>query len=148
LFIVFFLCGLWHGANWTFVIWGMYHGLFLVAERAGLASLLSRIGREFRHVYTLLVVVVGWVLFRSETVAAALSQLEAMIGRGAGDGIRYHVWLYLQPDVALALMAGALASTPYVSRLDRASRAPMRSGETPCRTAPSRPACCRPWPDG
>jgi alginate O-acetyltransferase complex protein AlgI len=62
------------------------------------------------------VVIVGWVLFRSETPAWALSQLEAMLGRGAGDGL-YYFWLYLQPDVALALMAGALASTRYLSRL-------------------------------
>src|SRR3954452_11314087 len=67
LMAVFLLCGLWHGASWTFVVWGLYHGLFLVIERIGLGAALQRVGREYRHLYVLLVVTVGWVFFRAET---------------------------------------------------------------------------------
>ena len=119
LMIVFLLCGLWHGASWTFAIWGLYHGLFLVIERLGLNGVLSRAGAEARHVYTLLVVTVGWVFFRATDFSQALAHLTAMAGFGSGDGIAYHVWLYLRPDVALALVVGAIGSTPYLSRLGR-----------------------------
>ncbi len=119
LMVVFLLCGLWHGAKWTFVVWGLYHGFFLILERAGLASALSRIGFEYRHLYTILVVTVGWVLFRADDLSQASSHLRAMAGFGTGDGIEHHVWLHLQPDVALALIIGAIASTPYLANLGR-----------------------------
>ena len=119
LLIVFILCGLWHGASWTFVIWGLYHGLFLVLERLGLGGVLKRTVPELRHVYTLLVVMVGWVFFRANDLPQALQFLAAMAGQGRGDGVAYSVWQYLLPDVALALLIGALASTPYLAALGR-----------------------------
>ena len=66
--IVFLLCGLWHGANWTFIVWGAWHGLFLVLEHAGLGDLLERAWRPLRHAYVLAAVVSGWVLFRCDTL--------------------------------------------------------------------------------
>ena len=117
LMVVFLLCGLWHGAKWTFVVWGLYHGFFLILERAGLGAALQRIGSEFRHLYVILVVTVGWVFFRADDLSQALSHLRAMAGFGSGDGIAHHVWLHLQPDVALALIIGAVGSTPYLANL-------------------------------
>src|SRR6202011_2723478 len=114
---VFFLCGLWHGAKWTFVVWGLYHGLFLIIERAGLGAALQRIGRGYRHLYALLVVIVGWVFFRADTVEQALRHVQAMAGFGSGNGVAYHVWLYLHQDVALALIIGVVAATPFLARL-------------------------------
>jgi hypothetical protein len=70
LWIVFLLCGLWHGASWTFVIWGAYHGLLLVLERAGLRRLLSRLPNSIAHLYTRWSVFVGWVWF-AQTVSIA-----------------------------------------------------------------------------
>src|SRR4051812_8670704 len=64
LVLVFFLCGLWHGASWNFVIWGLFHGTFLVVERLGLAAAVRRLWAPLRHAYLLLVVMVGWVFFR------------------------------------------------------------------------------------
>lgn len=78
LFLVFLLCGLWHGASWNFVIWGMIHGMFLVAERLGLSQKLSRLPRFFRHLYVLLVVVIAWVFFRMEGSNEALDLLAIM----------------------------------------------------------------------
>src|SRR5438876_3261876 len=77
---VFFLCGLWHGASWTFVIWGLFHGLFLVLERLGLGAAVKRLRPPLRHAYLLLVVMVGWVFFREESLRGALSFLAAMVG--------------------------------------------------------------------
>ena len=131
LMVVFLLCGLWHGAKWTFVVWGLYHGFFLILERAGLGAALQRIGSEFRHLYVILVVTVGWVFFRADDLSQALGHLRAMAGFGSGDGIAHHVWLHLQPDVALALIIGAVGSTPYLANLGQrivAYAGSLRSG--------------------
>ena len=131
LLVVFLLCGLWHGAKWTFVVWGLYHGFFLILERAGLGSALQRIGSEFRHLYVILVVTVGWVFFRADDLSQAAGHLKAMAGFGTGDGIAHHVWLHLQPDVALALIVGAVGSTPYLANLGQrivAYAGSLRSG--------------------
>ena len=67
--IVFFLTGLWHGANWTFVIWGMFHGFFLLLEE--FIPLIKKLPKFLRHIYTLLTVTVGFVIFRADTIREA-----------------------------------------------------------------------------
>ncbi|MBW2366910.1 MAG: MBOAT family protein [Deltaproteobacteria bacterium] len=77
--IVCVLCGLWHGAGWTFALWGIYHGGFMVIERLG--GLRDRSPGKYivlRRGATLLIVIIGWVLFRSETLTGALGYLGAM----------------------------------------------------------------------
>ncbi len=68
LWIVFLLSGLWHGASWGFIVWGAYHGLFLVIERAGFHKILSKIGKFPSTLFTFLVIAIGWVFFRVEKV--------------------------------------------------------------------------------
>jgi alginate O-acetyltransferase complex protein AlgI len=80
LVIVFFLCGLWHGASWTFVIWGLYHGIFLVLERTRFGIWEAKLPRVLRHLYALLVVMTGWVLFRSDTFTGAQNYFLALAG--------------------------------------------------------------------
>ncbi len=117
LVIVFFLCGLWHGAAWTFVVWGLYHGLFLVLERRFLGEgSRARLG-VLGHGYTLLVAMVGWVFFRSESLDAALSHLAAMAGQGAGAGRVVHAGLYLDPLLWTVILAGCLGSLPWLGAL-------------------------------
>ena len=111
LLLVFFLCGLWHGANLTFVVWGLYHGLFLILERTRLGANIERLPRFLRHGYTLLVVMVGWVVFRSDTFASAARYLYAMGGLVC-DGEVQPVMRYATGPVIWALFAGALASLP------------------------------------
>jgi alginate O-acetyltransferase complex protein AlgI len=119
LVVVFFLCGLWHGASWNFVIWGLFHGTFLVIERLGVGSRLQRLGRPLRHAYLLLVVMVGWVFFRAETLPQAASFLRAMAGLGAAQPTPYAVAYFLTPELWLALVAGAIGATPVVPALLR-----------------------------
>jgi alginate O-acetyltransferase complex protein AlgI len=78
LMIVFLLCGLWHGAAWTFVLWGAYHGLLLIVERLGWEDLLKKLPRVLQHGYTLLAVIVGWVLFRATDLDQAGTILSKM----------------------------------------------------------------------
>lgn len=77
---VFFLCGLWHGASWTFVVWGLYHGIFLVVERTRFGGWLEKIPRPLRHGYAVFVVMMGWVLFRANSYAEAQHYFLALAG--------------------------------------------------------------------
>ena len=67
--IVFFLTGLWHGANWTFVVWGLFHGFFLLLEE--FIPLIKKLPKFLRHIYTILTVTIGFVLFRADTIQEA-----------------------------------------------------------------------------
>ena len=116
---VFFLCGLWHGASWNFVIWGLFHGAFLVIERLGLANTVKRLPPVVRHAYLLVVVMIGWVFFRAETLAGALLFLKAMAGLNHAAPTPFTPGWYLTPQLWLALVAGAVGSAPLVPALGR-----------------------------
>lgn len=125
LFIVFFLCGLWHGASWTFVVWGLYHGAFLVLERIGLQKFLAGLPRPFRHIYTILIVMVGWVFFRCDSLSQALHYLAAMAGDMPADNAIAPVMSFMNGTVITALAAGVLVSTPILQVLNKPN-APAR----------------------
>jgi alginate O-acetyltransferase complex protein AlgI len=112
LLVVLGLCGFWHGANYTFIVWGLFHGSLLALERAGLLSFMSRVWGPVRNAYTISMVTIGWVLFRSVSLDQAASFLWAMVGGQASvsGGILLQ---HLTPDVALALAIGILFSFPW-----------------------------------
>lgn len=117
LLTVFFLCGLWHGASWSFVLWGLFHGGFLVLERLRWGRLIASAPAWLRHVYTLGVVMVGWVLFRAETWTAAKGLLRAMAGFPAAADSVHHLGMYLDRPHWLALAVGLVAATPIARPL-------------------------------
>ncbi|NOX47843.1 MAG: MBOAT family protein [Chlorobi bacterium] len=78
LWVVFLISGLWHGADWNFVIWGAYHGLFLIADRVFLLKVYERIGKAPSILITFFITIVGWVFFRVEGFENALTYLERM----------------------------------------------------------------------
>ncbi len=119
LVLVFLLCGLWHGASWSFVVWGLFHGAFLVAERLGLADRVRALPAPLRHGYLLLVVAIGWVFFRAETLAQALWFLGAMAGIGAAEVTPFSASWYLTPELGLAIVAGVVGATPLLPALGR-----------------------------
>lgn len=114
LVVVFFLCGLWHGATWNFVVWGLYHGLFLAAERAGLGRLVDALPRPLGHAYVLLAVMVGWVIFRAPTLDGALVYLGVMFGAGGAADMAAGLSTYATGFVGLALALGVVGATPAV----------------------------------
>ena len=91
LWLVFLLSGLWHGAAWGFIIWGAYHGAFLIMERVFLKKWLDKLGKV-AFIYTFLVVMVGWVFFRTEHLAPALNFLKTMFSWHPDDE-------YWRPDI-------------------------------------------------
>jgi len=116
---VFFLCGLWHGASWNFVIWGLFHGVFLVVERLGLAAAIKRLAPPLRHAYLLLVVMIGWVFFRADTLPGAITFVKALFGFVNPDPTPFTLTYYLTPEVLLAIGAGIIGSMPLFSALGR-----------------------------
>jgi alginate O-acetyltransferase complex protein AlgI len=126
---VFLLCGLWHGAKWTFVVWGFYHGAFLVVERLSLDKALRALG-PVRRVYTLLVVIVGWVLFRADSFSQALAVLRGMAGLTGGPS-EYPLLWFVTPDIVLALILGVVFSTPVVPAIQRQFDRIVQNAQTP-----------------
>ena len=119
LWSIFFLCGLWHGASWTFVVWGLFHGTFLVLERLGLAEVMRHLRPTVRHVYTMAVVMVGWVFFRADSLAAAIAFLKVMTGLTTPQPTPLGLSWYLTPELTLALIAGAIGSMPIVPVIEQ-----------------------------
>ena len=121
LLIVFTLCGLWHGANWTFICWGLYHGFFLIFERAtGLrraaAGRWGWIGRPA----TFLIVVFGWVLFRAESLLHATGYARAMlIPLDAPLTVELYAVLHYRNIAFLTLAAVATLSAPFLPQWER-----------------------------
>jgi alginate O-acetyltransferase complex protein AlgI len=120
LVMVFFLCGLWHGASWNFVIWGLWHGAFLVLERTALGGrVLNRLGSPLRHLYALLAVALGWVFFRCETLGHSVSFLASLFGMGAGGDAALPTGLYVNAEWILCMGIGTLGSMPLMTRLEK-----------------------------
>ena len=112
-FLVFFATGLWHGASWTFVLWGLWHGLFSVLEDCGAIPVDKLKGKRIGQMYTLLVVVLGFTLFRADTLAQAGAMYAAMF---SGIGLHWMgtaaVWAKFTPAFALMLCLALLLCTP------------------------------------
>ncbi|MDP1799861.1 MAG: MBOAT family protein [Bacteroidota bacterium] len=86
LIIVFLLSGLWHGASWNFVLWGAYHGLFLVLERLFLGKVFEKLGKFIAVPVTFIIIITGWVLFRNEDLHYGLNVIKQMFSFNFFDG--------------------------------------------------------------
>ena len=111
--VVWMLTGLWHGASWTFVLWGLGFAVLLVAEKLVCGRLLQRT-HVLKHVYTLLLVTLSFVLFNADSVSEAVSQLGAMFGAGGLPLVSTEGVYYLKSYAGNFLFA-AIGATPLVS---------------------------------
>ncbi len=113
LITVFFLCGLWHGASWTFIVWGLYHGFFLILERTGLGTkVLQILPTPVRHLYAMFVVLCGWVVFRSDSFSFALAFLRAMFTPGTAPIYNSQIFLHINNEFTFTLIAGLIGAMP------------------------------------
>ena len=116
LLIVWTLTGLWHGASWNFVVWGLYYGVWLLIERFALKTVLEKIPKVLRILGTLLIVLVGWVLFYHVSLADGWRQITAMFGFGAAGWTDETVTAVLSEITILPLIA-ALCCLPVLPKL-------------------------------
>ena len=114
--VVWTLTGIWHGANWNFVLWGVYYLMWLILEKYVLHQLLQKIPAVIRHITTLLIVLVGWVLFRANNLEHALSYLSCMIGRNGTPG-DLNYFLAQMINYAAFWIVGLIAVTPLFKKL-------------------------------
>lgn len=87
--IVWLLTGLWHGASWNFVIWGLYYGILLLLEKYVLKKLIDKLPKVFKHIYTLFLVIIGWVIFRVENFKDLLYALKNMFSFKSSSLIKF-----------------------------------------------------------
>lgn len=113
IFIVWFCTGLWHGANWTFILWGLYYGCLLLLEKFFLREKLEKLPKPISHTYTLLVVLIGWVFFMSPTITSAFSTLGKMIGIGAATFANNQAKFMLKTYFILFVLAILLCTKVY-----------------------------------
>ena len=112
--IVWLLTGIWHGAGWNFLLWGLYYGAWMLAERLFLGKWLEKLPGVVRHIYTMVVVLIGWALFAVEDMGQLGSYFRSLFG---GDGVfspvdGYRLWSYLPTLVILVI-----GSTPLMQKL-------------------------------
>ena len=113
IFVVWFLTGLWHGATINFTLWGLYFCFFLIMEKTWLLKFLEKIPRVFSHIYALIVIYFGWMLFAWEDIKEHRGYLKAMVGMsGAGLISRESVYLLVSNVVLLVVMVIGCTSLP------------------------------------
>ena len=113
IFVVWLLTGLWHGAAWNFVLWGLLYGIFLLLERA--FPTLQKLPKPLGHIYVLFIVMVGFVLFHAESVTQGFRQIGGLFGIGS-RGLFGVESLYCLQSYGLLLLIAAIGATPLPKR--------------------------------
>jgi len=114
--IVWLLTGIWHGANWNYLLWGVYYGVFLVLEKFVFGKYIKKLPAVLQRIYTLLIVIVGWILFKCEDIAFSGVFLRAMFG-GYGQGFLNRETVYLLYNNIILLIILVLGSTSIPKNL-------------------------------
>jgi len=115
IFVVWLLTGFWHGADWSFIFWGLYFALLLLGERFLWKRALERAPRPLRHLYAMALVILGWVLFRGERIDVIARMLSAMFGGTLTDGYAVYCWKQYGWALLMAIPA-ALPLKPLLQR--------------------------------
>ncbi|MBQ8432701.1 MAG: MBOAT family protein [Clostridia bacterium] len=111
--VVWFLTGFWHGADWTFIIWGLYFAAFLMLEKFALKKVFEKIPKVFSHIYVVVVILISFVIFSANGLSGALSDLGGMFGAG-GLPLWSGATSYYLSSYALILIFALVGSTPVV----------------------------------
>ena len=116
LLVVWLLTGIWHGAYWNYILWGLYYGIILMLEKGFLLKWLEKIPAFFRHLYTLIIVLFGWLLFVFEDIGAGFEYIKNMFGiNGAGLLIASDAYEITRNLVFVAILC--VACTPLPKKL-------------------------------
>ncbi len=119
IFVVWALTGFWHGANWTFMAWGIYFGILLIAEKFFLLKVLKKIPQFFSHLYTLILVTISWVIFRCESLGSAVRYIGRMFTFSTDITDRF---LYLLSQYKLELLICVAVSIPISQFLKKKAK--------------------------
>lgn len=112
IFVVWLLTGFWHGASWNFICWGLYFGILLLLEKLWIGPYLKSMPGWMQHIYALLLIMFGWVLFNSANMASALKYFAGLFGLGTGCLLDKQ-FLYLIMEYKVELIIGVIAAIPW-----------------------------------
>jgi alginate O-acetyltransferase complex protein AlgI len=130
LLIVFFLTGLWHGASWNFIVWGFFHGFFIVAESTMLERVLKRLWRPFRIMYGFSIVLIGWVLFRADTLTHAIQYYQAMLGMNDEGIFRNLIGSQINTEQSIAFLLAIAGSFGLLNFFNDFNKLPDLAGSS------------------
>ena len=119
LITIFFLGGLWHGAKWNYVIWGLSHGFFMVLERLGLSRILKKPIFPLPHIYLMYIFTATLTISRADTVPLAMDYLAVMHGFGNESDLVTAALLHVDTDIQAAIIAGIIFSFPVFNPLKK-----------------------------
>ncbi|WP_312473466.1 MBOAT family O-acyltransferase [Neobacillus sp.] len=113
LFIVWGLTGLWHGASWTFIAWGLYYGIIIALERAWLGGFLEKLWTPIRHAYVILIFLIGWVFFRADNFSYSFDFIKTMFGVNQ-QPLYDKLSIYYLYDYGAVILLAMIISTPIM----------------------------------
>ncbi|MBR6637983.1 MAG: MBOAT family protein, partial [Lachnospiraceae bacterium] len=111
--VVWFLTGFWHGADWTFIIWGLYFAFFLMAEKFALNKFFAKIPRVFSHIYVTFIILISFVIFSANGIGGAIADIGSMFGAG-GLPLWSKDTAYYLASFAVVLIIAIIGATPLV----------------------------------
>ncbi|MEG1547668.1 MAG: MBOAT family O-acyltransferase [Clostridia bacterium] len=116
IFVVWLLTGLWHGASWNFVMWGLMFGILLMIEKLWLGKALERCGEVIRHIYVLLLLALSFVVFNADGLGGAISDVGGLFGAGGLPAVSFET-LYFLRSYAVLLVLALIGATPLLKRV-------------------------------
>lgn len=111
IFVVWFLTGIWHGASWNFIIWGIYYGTLLLIEKVFLLKILEKSPKFINYIYTIVFIMIGWVFFANESLKVGIGYLKVMFGFGENSLINGASLYYLNTNTVILIIA-LICATP------------------------------------
>ena len=115
--IVWVVTGIWHGASWNFILWGIYFGFFIILERIFLGELLRKLPNIIQHIYLMIIVIFGWVLFSQVDINSTVEYIKIMLGLGEYRLFNNHTIFYIKQYWIVIIMS-ILASIPVLKQIE------------------------------
>lgn len=123
LFVVFFVTGMWHGSAWNFIIWGLWHGLFLIIEKVlKVKKVQLKVPSLIKWFYTMLAVMLGWVLFRAPNLNYAIKYILVMFGLIGNTNVGFTIFWYLSPKIIVVILLATICSIPLKEAFSKISK--------------------------
>ena len=121
--VVGFLTGMWHGASWNFILWGVYFGVILILEKLFILKILEQLPKFIRHLYAIFLILLGWVLFAFEDLTKVANYIKSMFNF---DNITSIESIYYLRNYAVMFIIGIIFSIPFVNskfvKLEKSSK--------------------------